>query len=87
MQKMFQVVFGRAHHDVPLLERMRAMQLHGIVAFPEGIDKYGEIMQPSARWFKLYDPDRTRTFSNLAQNARDDQVIFMAARNREQMEI
>ena len=44
-------------------------------------------MHPSARWFKLNDPDRTRTFSNLAQKARDDQVIFMAARNREQMEI
>jgi len=87
IQKMFHIPFGRAHHNVPLLERMRAMQQYLIVAFPEGIEKYGEIMHPSHRWFKINDPDRTRTFSNLSQKARDDQVIFMAARNREQMEI
>ena len=76
MQKMFQVVFGRAHHEVWLMEQMLEMQRRGIVAFPEGIEKYGKIMQPSARWFKLNDPERTRTYSNLAQKARDDQVIL-----------
>ena len=69
------------------MDQLLEMQRHGIVAFPDGIQKYGVITQPSARWFKLNDPVRTRTYANLGQKARDDQTIFDLARDRESMEI